>query len=461
MEAKKYTSFESVLESVKPAGALKDSRYEVAGTAAYLLGVREDTFENYPQQEVFRRLKLDKNARIIRNLCTLRTAIIRNYRQINIALTREFRLFENLGKAYFIPEDAMKELKADGIKLNTKVRRPSEIIVQINRLLTDRINNIRYLFPDFVKFDYIKAFYLMPNGLSEAGTKVAAELYYANKEHYTYQQYYHWEPRPMGNIFLDDKRFVTFLYESNNDYFADLNKVTDADSDIKDSFYAFVEGACNLTVFVDCENADAYAFLAALHSLAADELRKISKIILFDDVHTTPAWAALQNFVDIPVEHIVIDRIHTGKSLVDSQLMIRACQEHYMNHIDSILIVASDSDYWSMISSMKTARFFAMIESEKTSPVLKAGLEQMGVPYCYLNDFYAGGGDALKHNMIDAEIERQLAACAMDLEALLRQALCKTRASMSPTEQERYLEKLGRRLALRIDEDMIHLELKR
>ena len=37
----------------------------------------------YKRQEIYNRLEQDKNARIIRNLCIIRTAIERNYRKIN------------------------------------------------------------------------------------------------------------------------------------------------------------------------------------------------------------------------------------------------------------------------------------------------------------------------------------------------------------------------------------------
>lgn len=47
----------------------------------------------------------------------------------------------------------------------------------------------------------------------------------------------------------------------------------------------------------------------------------------------------------IPVEHIMTERIKQNKSLVDIKLTARACQEHYQNHVDSFVIVSSDSDY--------------------------------------------------------------------------------------------------------------------
>jgi hypothetical protein len=43
--------------------------------------------------------------------------------------------------------------------------------------------------------------------------------------------------------------------------------------------------------------------------LNQDEFSKIEKIYLYDDHHTTVGWQWLAKFTEIPVEHIVIDRV--------------------------------------------------------------------------------------------------------------------------------------------------------
>lgn len=72
---------------VMPAegAAYRDSTYELVSKVAYLLGVPKRIFDNEhepPKLEVYERLEKDKNARIIRNLSIIRTAIIRNYKNI-------------------------------------------------------------------------------------------------------------------------------------------------------------------------------------------------------------------------------------------------------------------------------------------------------------------------------------------------------------------------------------------
>lgn len=454
--------FETILEDMLPVGTLRDSTYEIVGPMAYLIGVRAESIREYPQYKFFAKLDSDKNARIIRHLCICRTSIERNFKKISDAMAREYRLIENMPDEW-LPSASMAALKADGVsfvkKSSTKL---AQHLIEINRLISDRINNCRSLFPDWVPWDYIKDLFIMPNGLTENGTKAAADLYYAHKFNYPYQCYINWRPYEAGNVLTDDRRFMTFLYEQHNDYFTEYSQTSDAGSLTKNRIYSFLSAAHRVVALVDCENVDPYKFCASLRSLAQEELDKISKIILFDDVHASTAWAVLERFTSIPVEYLMVERIHAGKSLVDGKLIARASKEFYKNDTDSFLLVSSDSDYWSLISDLDGANFLVMIESEKTSSALKTGLEERQIPYCYLDDFYLGGAEELKTSVVQAEISRQLDACTFDLEAMLTTALTKTRASMSEIEQKRFMEKLVGRLTIVVDDiKHVHIELKK
>ena len=85
-----------MLNGVEYAGeqiAYKDSTYELVSKVAYLIGVPLRIFQNEhepPKIEIYDRLEQDKNARIIRNLCIIRTAIERNYRRINDIMRMEY-----------------------------------------------------------------------------------------------------------------------------------------------------------------------------------------------------------------------------------------------------------------------------------------------------------------------------------------------------------------------------------
>ena len=102
----------------------------------------------------------------------------------------------------------MQQLSNDGIsfikKSSTKL---CHHIIEINRLISDRINNCKSLFPIWINWTYIKELFIMPNGLTEDGTKDATDIYYASLSYYPYQMYINWVPMDEGNVLYNDKKF--------------------------------------------------------------------------------------------------------------------------------------------------------------------------------------------------------------------------------------------------------------
>lgn len=449
----------TALNGIKYAGdqiAYKDSTYELVSKVAFLIGVPKRIFENKheaPRLDVYEFLSEEKNARIIRNLCVIRTAIERNYRKINGIMRMEYRGL--LSMSDVIPSDCMQQLNEDGItfikKSSTKL---CHHIIEINRLISDRINNCKNLFPIWINWQYIKELFVMPNGLTEAGTKVAADIYYANLSYYPYQVYMNWVPMDEGNVLYNDKKFATLLYQWHNDAFTEYSKVSDAGAFVKNNIYDFVDESEKTVVVVDCENSDPYKLCATLRNLDNEVMQKISRIILFDDVHTASAWRILEAFIKIPVEHIMIERLKQNKSLVDIKLTARACQEHYQKQVDSFVIVSSDSDYWGLISSMPDARFLVMIEREKCGPDMKAALADTGIFYCYLDDFYSGNSEGIKLNALFKEMYRWIDNTVhLNVNDMLDAALRNTRIEMSPAERKQFYEKHIRNMTLVIDQN--------
>ncbi len=146
----------------------------------------------------------------------------------------------------------------------------------------------------------------MPDGMTEEGTKKAADAYYKNMQYYPYQLYINWPAEDAGNILYNDKRFVTLLYKWNYDEFNDLSLVSDVGDKTKSSIYSFIENSEKCIFIVDCENSDPYNLCAAINKLEDEKLFKIEKIILFDDVHAASAWEMLKSYIKIPVEYIMI-----------------------------------------------------------------------------------------------------------------------------------------------------------
>lgn len=168
----------------------------------------------------------------------------------------------------YVPPESINQLNADGVKF---IKKSSTLlchhIIEINKEISNRINNCKKLFPLWINWQYIKELFLMPDGLSEDGTKEAADLYYAHFLCYPYQMYINWIPQDEGNILYNDKKFVSKLYQWHNDYFTEYSKVSDAGSYIKGSIYEFISSSEKVVVVVDCENSDPYKLCATLKNL--------------------------------------------------------------------------------------------------------------------------------------------------------------------------------------------------
>lgn len=136
----------------------KDSTYEIVSKVAYLIGVPKRIFDNEheaPKIEIYEKLDADKTARIIRHLCIIRTAIERNFKHINERMKFSYLSISSMPE--YVPQDSLQQLNADGIsfikKSSTKL---SQHIVEINKLISDRINNCKKLFPLWLNWLYEK-----------------------------------------------------------------------------------------------------------------------------------------------------------------------------------------------------------------------------------------------------------------------------------------------------------------
>ena len=275
--------------------------------------------------------------------------------------------------------------------------------------------------------------------------------------------YINWAPADEGNILYSDRKFADLLYQWNCDAFTEYSKVSDAGAFVKNNIYDFVNASEKTVIVVDCENSDPYKLCATLRNLDREIMQKITTILLFDDIHTVTAWRILESYTDIPVEHIMTERIKQNKSLVDIKLTARACQEHYQNHVDSFVIVSSDSDYWGLISSLPDADFLVMIEHEKCGPDMKAALADAGIFYCYLDDFYSGNSEDIKKKALFQEMYRWIDSTVhLNVNDMFDAALRNTRIEMSPSERKQFFERHIKHMTLQVDESgNVRLELKR
>jgi len=443
-------------------GYYKDSTFSLVSTVAYLIGVPLRIFEKDnepPEIGAYHKLNVDKNARIIRNLCQLRTAVERNFGKINRIMKMEFKGLTSIQE--YVPVECIDQLSKDGIliKGNQKL---CQHIIDFNKHISDRINNCTDLFPVWITWSYVKSLFIMPNGMSEAGIKAAADEYYANLSYYPYQMYINWPPADEGNILFNDKKFVTLLYQWNCDEFTDFSKVSDVSILTKHNIYDFIEMSEKIVFVVDCENSDPYRLCATLRNLDKQYLQKISKIILYDDVNAASAWSILETFTPIPIEYVLIERLKESKSLVDIKLTAGTCKEFYQNNVDSFVIVSSDSDYWGLISSIPDANFIVMVEHEKMGADMKNALFNSGIFYCFIDDFYSGNADEIKINALKREVRCYLdQSIRLNINEMMETAYRATRIEMSSPERKQFYDKYIKGMYVDIDgEGILTIQLK-
>ncbi len=449
MEASVY------LDNIPFSGETEDT-YELISKVAYLIGVPKRIFVNEfepPKLEIYHTMDLDKNARIIRNLCIIRTSIERNFKHINNLMRSEYRSILTMPE--YVPQECLRQLNEDGVNFIRKSStRLSQHIVEINRLLCDRINNCKDLFPIWINWEYLRELFIMPNGLTEAGTKTASDLYYSNLACYPYKMYINWTPKNEGNILYNDKKFATLLYQWHHDFFTDLSMVSDAKDSVKGNIYSFLDNSGKTLLVVDCENSDPYKLCGMLNNLNEEELLKISQILLFDDVNASSAWEMLSEYTAIPVDHMLVERLKQDKSLVDIRLAARVCQEHYQNHVDSFVIVSSDSDFWGLISSLPDAKFLVAIERDNCGPDMRRALEEANIFYCYLDSFYTGNSEQIKFSALFKEMRQYLERTVrLNLNDMLSESLRRARIEMTTTERRQFYNKYLRQMSLAVDDN--------
>lgn len=435
----------------------REYTHDITTKIAYLLGIRKQIFEKENTSfdiNVFSKLNKDKNARIIRNLCAIRTSILINFNRINRAFKVEHRGIRTVNE--FIPDECVMALASDGIDFVKKTSRfLTSHVVEINKLINDRINNCKSLFPMWLNWDYIKDLFIMKNGLSDSGVMTALNVYRNSYNYLPFHAFMNWDAQDEGLILTSDYRFCSWLYKLHNDEFKARNMVTNVGSYVTDNIYDFIASSNKTVLVVDCENSDPFNLSAAFRNLEKRYTDKISRVILFDDVHASSAWNMLENNTgDIPVEHLNVERLMGNKSLVDQTLYARVFREFYENKTDSFVLVSSDSDYWPLISNLPQAKFLVMIEHEKCSPSLKQALDEQHIFYCYLDDFYGGNGDDIKIKAVLAEMRCYVeSAVRLNVNDMFEAALKSTRAPFSDDERRRFYQKFIKNMNLFIDEN--------
>ena len=432
----------------------KSTQKGVSLTVAYLIGTRLEVLtENNPNElELINGLQSNRDALSLRALCNIRSNLMLNYSATERSIV--FNM-QNLDRLELYSED-VKTLSKQEIYIVKANCRVNKYITEINLLISQNISKVKELFPEWVKWEYIKNLFIMPKGQDIESVKNESRKFSNSRLCYPFTKYINWRPADEGNILLNDEKFLKILYRQNNDEFRDLSKVKDASETVKTNIYDFIRENDSTVIVVDCENSDAYKLASVLTQLDNNEIERIKKIMLYDDIHTTKAWSFIDKITNIPVEHIMVDRIKENKSLVDIKICADVSASFYRDSVSSFILCSSDSDFWGLISSLPDARFLVMIEYSKCGPDIKNALISNGTYYCAIDDFCTGNIKSFKVAVLHSElVSRVKDLVEINTKEMLDDIFTTVRMDISEAEKQNFYRKYIQTMQLHIDKDGI------
>lgn len=438
----------------------RSNRYDIVSKVGYLIGVSLTIFESENStldKSVFEQLNADKNARIIRNLCILRTHMFRGYSKIEAKLRYEMKNIDSIPE--YIPSESVTELQDDGVGIWHANWRINQYLMYICDEIKNRISGCRTVFPLWLNWDFIKELFVIPNFKTDKQLKSAGVTFQSSLSYYPYQMYIHWKPRDLGNILYNDEKFVAqTLYPMHQQTFPDISKLKDASDATKADIHNFLNLSEETVIVVDCENSNPYKLYSTLSNMPQEELKKIHKIILYNDIHASVTWRLLKRFIS-GIEHIMVPRVKGNKSLVDITLAVGACKEYYEHNITSFILVSSDSDYWGLIKGLDNCSFLVLVEKDKTSRAIKEAMERNDITYAYIDDFCSGNLEKIQMEALQIEIRSYLSGYSIDMNQLFDKAVLNTRAELSDEEIEQFKTKCLKQLHIVSTDGIVKVEL--
>lgn len=414
------------LEYIDDNRQYENYKKDIVTKIAYLIGVKDFIIKtNRFEQNIISSLEENDNAKIIRALSILRSEFIRNFKEIS---SRNMNLEPLETLTDLISVDLIKYLRNKGIEIIHVNANLTSHIAYVNQIILEKIDLIKDLIPSWIKWEYVKSIFLMPgcyagfNGSNISNTKQNQKITLAinrtkiklatYSSFYPYRTYLNWPENKIkpyyGNILLNDEKFLKILYASFDETFYAKEYVIDATSENKNSIYDFVEKSINIAILVDCENVDPYRFASVFKNLNEENLEKIKKVILYDDVNTSNAWDYINEYIKLPIEHKEIQRVLNNKSLVDIVMTSGACKEYYQENTESLILASSDSDFYGLISSLAGARFYVLNESDKTSDLILDKLDEANIYYCFMDSFAQGEVQDFKNNVLLRNLQSKL-----------------------------------------------------
>lgn len=458
-------------------------RFHVVSAVAYLIGVPEKNFGCHYLLSTYETLEESSHARTTRTLSFVRNSLLKNNYAISKALKDNQTSIERMTD--FLDEEWFAFLRTHNIELTVPEQTVVQYVIAVNRLISNHIDYLQPLFPEDINWDYLRSIFTMGEDVEKVTS--ITRTFSRTLSSYPFHCYLDWPidkayayhanttsdapPVKTGNILLHDEKYLTLLYHINHDTYIPTAKEQDnhpedsttdftensTEDSTQDPLQTFIHTKKKVAVIVDCENADPYRLIAVLRNLeksckiSREDYQKIQKIILYDDAHTADIWRNLQDYIHIPVEHEMVDRVNDHKSLVDIKMTAGACKEHYTNNVDGFLLASSDSDFWALISSLPQVKFLVLAEKDKLGHQLQATLDAHKTPYCLIDNI-TGEMSEIKLGVLKEEMELYLLKrLSINVNEMLEELFTKTRMRLTEAEAESFYQKYIKSLRLELD----------
>jgi hypothetical protein len=404
-------------------------------------------------EEAWELLHQNKAARIVRALTALRNHLIQNwtvaYENINLQK-------KTLWSSTPTISEILKQLQGVNGPLLKKQGALLGYLSTINTEIGNRINNCKTaVSPEY--WEIIKSAVLMPNGsVANSIEREAKPFINGNCPVGVYANI------PQKKIVAAMKNDRAFMIRLSGDD----DQVEDSiqTAAVRSSLNTFISQNTRTVIIVDCENADPYKLCAAINQIEPGLRKKIAKIILVDDAKSSIAWGIFKNYVGtgITIEHEVVDRMLTGKSLVDLRISARVNEEFYRNNVPAFVISSSDSDMWGFVSVMPNTKFLFLLEKSKCAYNLIPSINaQRSTDYCLMDNVMSTSSVAMWVNSVVNACKDSLPQIPQSIDNIAKLTLHKARIQLTPDEFAKLCEIIGDSLTISFDENQLRLAVEK
>ena len=256
-------------------------KYELVTILSYLIGVRNEILDYMCSDEyveLLNSLRENKNARILRYLCKARTSLLRNYKKTDNEIKYNLG---NINRMEWFDAENINKLESWEVHIILYNSSADKYCVHINKLINEHVDACKKLFPDWVKWEYIRDLFVIADYEKPKKLKAEFTVYKEHRKEYPYGMYIHWRPDGRGNLLNSDGRILKTIYRQHGDYFNDGSKYRDAVEDTKENIYEFIRESMRVVIVVDCENSDVYKLYGVLKNLNSEQMSKIEKSYTF------------------------------------------------------------------------------------------------------------------------------------------------------------------------------------